>query len=337
MMRGGEEMRKIEIDDAIRSRAGDYKTKVVARCTDVVDDLRELGAFVSANNLWNDKSAIIDYINLLIGDYPAVLTLEPKDWGAYIKKYDKVQKREPNMLTKTVAYAKNGKGQFYKATLYERIICCLRYDEARKILGGIHQQMGLKTCVYCNVLPTLSSDGDVLYQMDHYLPQSKYPFLGTCFYNLQPSCGVCNGHKGTKDSDFGLYVNAEQHKVLSPFLFIPQVSNGHGAYPTCSEIKFTGEAKHVTRESEAHEEMFHLKNMYACCTGEVDKLYEDAYKVNDSAVQAMSACYGLNSTKADVVAYMSSHLSLDEKDIHKEPLTKLRQDTIKQMKEGGVV
>lgn len=54
-------------------------------------------------------------------------------------------------------------------------------------------------------------------------------------------------------------------------------------------------------------------------------------------VQAMSACYGLNSTKADVVACMSSHLSLDEKDIHKEPLTKLRQDTIKQMKEGGVV
>lgn len=337
MMRGGEEMRKIEIDDAIRSRADEYKSKVIAQCPNVCADLQELATFVSANNPWNDKDVVADYINLLIGDYPAVLTLEPKEWAAYIKKYDKVQKREPGMLTKTVAYAKNGKGKLYTATLYERIISCLRYDEARKILGGIHQQMGLKTCVYCNVLPTLSSAGDVLYQMDHYLPKSIYPFLGTCFYNLQPSCGVCNGHKGTKDSDFGLYVNVEQHKVLSPFLFIPQVRNGHGAYPTCSEIKFTGEAKHVTRESEAHEEMFHLKNMYACCTGEVDKLYEDAYKINDSAVQAMSACFGLTLTKADVVAYMSGHLSLDEKDVHKEPLTKLRQDTIKQMKEDGVV
>lgn len=330
-------MRKIEIDDAIRSRADEYKTKVVAQCPNVAADLQELATFVSANNRWKDKDVVVDYINFLIGDYPTVLTLEPKDWDTYIKKYGDVLKRESDMLTRKVAYAKDGKGRLLEAKLYDRIIFCLRYDDARKILGDIHQQMGLKTCVYCNVQPTLSNDGDVLYQMDHYLPQSIYPFLGTCFYNLQPSCGVCNGHKGTKKSDFGLYVNVEQHKALSPFLFIPQVSNGHGAYPTCSEIKFTGEAKHVTRESEAHEEMFHLRNMYACCTGDVDKLYEDAYKINGSAVQAMSACFGLTLTKVDVVAYMSDHLSLDEKDIHKEPLTKLRQDTIKQMKESGVV
>lgn len=42
-------------------------------------------------------------------------------------------------------------------------------------------------------------------------------------------------------------------------------------------------------------------------------------------------------TKADVLAYMSGHLSLEEKDIHKKTLTKLKQDTIKQLKEGGVL
>lgn len=337
MKRGGCGMRKMEIDDAIRSEADEYKNKVMAKCPNVKDDLQELAKFVSANNQWKDKDAAVDYINLLTGDYPAVLTLEPKDWDTYIKKYGNVLKREPDMLTREVAYAKDGKGRLHEAKLYERIIFCLRYDDARKILGGIHQQMGLKTCVYCNVLPTLSNDGDVLYQMDHYLPQSKYPFLGTCFYNLQPSCGVCNGHKGTRDSDFGLYVNVEQHKVLNPFLFVPQIATGHGAYPTCSEITFTGAKKCATKESKAHEAMFHIKTMYACYTGKVDKLYEDAYKMNDSLVQAMSSCYGLNPTKADVLAYMSNHISLDEKDIHKEPLTKLKQDTIRQMKEGGVV
>lgn len=330
-------MRKIEIDDVIRGYANDYKTRVTAQCTKVKTELQELAAFVSSNNPWKDKSAITDYIDLLINDYPDVLTLEPKDWNAYIAQYNNVLKREPDMLIREVAYAKDGKGKVHKAKLYERIIFCLRYVDARKILGDIHQQMGLKTCVYCNVLPTLANDGDVLYQMDHFQPQSRYPFLGTCFYNLQPSCGVCNGHKGINDSDFGLYVNVEQHKVLSPFLFIPQVSNGHGAYPTCSEIKFMGKAKCVTKESKAHEAMFHINTMYTCCTGEVNKLYEDAYRMNDSVVLAMSSCYGLNPTKADVVAYMSKHLSLDEKDIHKEPLTKLRQDTIKQMKDCGVI
>lgn len=330
-------MRKIEIDDAIRSRADEYKTKVVALCPNVAANLQELAKFVSANNPWRDKNVVVDYINYLIGDYPTVLTLEPKDWNTYIKNYGDVLKREPDMLTRKVAYAKNGKGELLEAKLYERIIFCLRYDDSRKILGDIHQQMGLKTCVYCNVLPTLSNDGDVLYQMDHYKPQSIYPFLGTCFYNLQPSCGVCNGHKGTKDSDFGLYVNVEQHKVLNPFLFVPRVSTGRGAYPTCNEITFTGAKKCVTKESMAHEAMFHIKTMYACNTGEVDKLYEDAYKMNDSLVQAMSSCYGLNPTKVDVLAYMSHHLSLDEIDIHKEPLTKLRQDTIRLLKENGMI
>lgn len=330
-------MRKIEIDDAIRSRADEYKTKVVAQCPNVAADLQELAKFVSANNPWKDKNVVVDYINLLIGDYPTVLTLEPNDWDTYIKKYGNVLKREPNILTRKVAYAKDGKGKTLYEELYKRIVFCLRYVDARKILGDIHQQMGLKTCVYCNVMPTLSNDGDVLYQMDHYKPQSIYPFLGTCFYNLQPSCGVCNGHKGTKDSDFGLYVNVEQHKVLNPFLFVPHVNTGNGTYPTCSEIKFTGKAKHATKESKAHETMFHIKTLYACCTSEVDTLYEDAYKMNDSLVQAMSSCFGLNPTKADVVAYMSHHLSLDEKDIHKEPLTKLRQDTIRQLNENGMI
>lgn len=68
----------------------------------------------------------------------------------------------------------------------------------------------------------MATDKDVMYQMDHFMPQSLYPFLGTCFYNLQPSCGICNGHKGKSLSDFGLYVNAEEDKELNPFLFYPK-------------------------------------------------------------------------------------------------------------------
>lgn len=197
--------------------------------------------------------------------------------------------------------------------------------------------MGLKTCVYCNVMPTLSNDEQVFYQMDHYLPQSKYPFLGTCFYNLQPSCGICNGHKGQKDSDFGLYVKAEQHKTLSFFRFVPRVSCGIGPYPTCCEILFKGSGKRVTRESKAYEKMFHIEALYADYSNEVSKLYENAYKTNDSLVQAMDASFGFVNTKANAIAYLSNQLSLDEADIHKEPLMKLRQDTIKQMKDGGVI
>ena len=333
---GGREMVKIEIDDAIRDHALVYSQRVMATCAGVEEKLAALGTFVADNNDWNDKSAITDYIDLLIADYPKVLTLEPIEWKQYIDKYKEVLKREPDMLTTEVAYTKTKK-KVLKGKLYERIIICLQYAKARVILGGIHQQMGLKTCVYCNAIPTMSNNGEVFYQMDHYLPQSLYPFLGTCFYNLQPSCGVCNDHKKTKNCEFGLYVNSEQHKELSPFRFVPKIESLDGPYPRCEEIQFRGKEVNVTKESKAHEEMFHINNMYAGYKDEVSALYTDAYKMNPSMVEVNAACWGIPATKKDVLAYMSGHLSLEEKDVHQKTLTKLKQDTIKQLKEGGVL
>lgn len=329
-------MVKIEIDDAVRAYALDYSQRVMATCADVEKKLAELGTFVADNNDWNDKSAITDYINLLIADYPKVLTLEPIEWKQYIDKYNEVLKREPDMLTTEVAYTK-AKKKVLKGKLYERIIICLQYAKARVILGEIHQQMGLKTCVYCNAIPTTSNNGEVFYQMDHYLPQSLYPFLGTCFYNLQPSCDVCNDHKKTQDCDFGLYVNSEQHKELSPFRFVPKIESLDGPYPRCEEIQFRGKEANVTKESQAHEKMFHINNLYAGYKDEVSALYADAYKMNPTMVEVNAECWGIPATRKDVLAYMSDHLSLEEKDVHKKTLTKLKQDTIKQLKEGGVL
>lgn len=329
-------MVKIEIDDAVRAYALDYSQRVMATCADVEKKLAELGTFVADNNDWNDKSAITDYIDLLIADYPKVLTLEPIEWKQYIDKYKEVLKREPDMLTTEVAYTKTKK-KALKGKLYERIIECLQYAKARVILGGIQQQMGLKTCVYCNAIPTTSNNGEVFYQMDHYLPQSLYPFLGTCFYNLQPSCGVCNDHKKTQDCDFGLYVNSEQHKELSPFRFVPKIESLDGPYPRCEEIQFRGKEANVTKESQAHEKMFHINNLYAGYKDEVSALYADAYKMNPTMVEVNAECWGIPATRKDVLAYMSDHLSLEEKDVHKKTLTKLKQDTIKQLKEGGVL
>lgn len=329
-------MVKVEIDDAVRAYALDYSQRVMATCADVEKKLAELGTFVADNNDWNDKSAITDYINLLIADYPKVLTLEPIEWKQYIDKYNEVLKREPDMLTTEVAYTKTKK-KVLKGKLYERIIICLQYAKARVILGEIHQQMGLKTCVYCNAIPTTSNNGEVFYQMDHYLPQSLYPFLGTCFYNLQPSCGVCNDHKKTQDCDFGLYVNSEQHKELSPFRFVPKIESLDGPYPKCEEIQFRGKGANVTKESQAHEEMFYINNLYAGYKDDVSALYADAYKMNPTIVEMNAACWGIPATKKDVLAYMSGHLSLEEKDVHKKSLTKLKQDTIKQLKESGVL
>lgn len=67
------------------------------------------------------------------------------------------------------------------------------------------------------------------------------------------------------------------------------------------------------------------------------KLYANWYKLNDSVVKYMSATLGLKPTTSDILACLSDEISLKENDIHKEPLMKLKQDTIKQMHDGGVI
>lgn len=98
-----------------------------------------------------------------------------------------------------------------------------------------------------------------------------------------------------------------------------------------------GRGANVTKESQAHEEMFHINNLYAGYKDKVSKLYAKGYKLNDSVVKFMSAAFGLKPSPSDILAYLSDEISLKENDIHKEPLMKLKQDTIKQMHDGGVI
>ena len=71
----------------------------------------------------------------------------------------------------------------------------------------------------------------------------------------------------------------------------------------------------------------------------ISKLYANWYKLNDSVVKYMSATFGLKltPTTSDILACLSDEISLKENDIHKEPLIRLKQDTIKQMHDDGVI
>lgn len=69
----------------------------------------------------------------------------------------------------------------------------------------------------------------------------------------------------------------------------------------------------------------------------ISKLYANWYKLNDSVVKFMSVAFGLKPSPSDILAYLSDEISLKENDIHKEQLIKLKQDTIKQMHDGGVI
>lgn len=68
---------------------------------------------------------------------------------------------------------------------------------------NLAEKLEIPTCVYCNRIYTktvISSSGKKITRptFDHWFPKSKYPLLALSFYNLIPSCSVCNsGVKGS--------------------------------------------------------------------------------------------------------------------------------------------
>ena len=139
------------------------------------------------------------------------------------------------------------KGDKDKRPLYEVIVDVMGYDNVRAELMPIYvKRLEIRSCVYCNAqfaMTTLIEDvhdriktgkrgrpkeARVIplmggyYELDHNKPKSKYPFLCTNFYNLQPCCGSCNKRKSAQDLPYSLYYEegdpnpAPLHFAISP-------------------------------------------------------------------------------------------------------------------------
>ena len=69
------------------------------------------------------------------------------------------------------------------------------------------QNLNLYVCPYCNrnTIYSINNGKKRTSELDHYYPQSKYPFFALSFYNLVPSCKVCNKIK--LDNDDKEYIN----------------------------------------------------------------------------------------------------------------------------------
>lgn len=119
-----------------------------------------------------------------------------------------------------------------KECFYESISKALGYANVRESISIPYiLKSGLKTCVYCNAQLTIVVN-KIYYnkkrvklkkksarlQLDHFYPQSKYPFLAVSFFNLYPTCANCNLIKSKTSSLFELYTE-NYHENLNPFKF----------------------------------------------------------------------------------------------------------------------
>lgn len=98
----------------------------------------------------------------------------------------------------------NKEETFQKALLY--IFGYNSYDS-----WGAYQlaeELNFNTCPYCNRNFTFTVGTDKIKgtrpEFDHFYDKDRYPYLSLCFYNLIPSCHICNSNlKSTKQFKVG--------------------------------------------------------------------------------------------------------------------------------------
>jgi hypothetical protein len=95
---------------------------------------------------------------------------------------------------------------------------CNKKSKYKYYAYELANQLGVNVCPYCNRQYTFTvrkTSKDVTRpEFDHFLSKSKYPYLALSFYNLVPSCKICNS---TLKSDCEWSVSSHIHPYVQGF------------------------------------------------------------------------------------------------------------------------
>ncbi|MFM9989224.1 hypothetical protein [Flavobacterium sp.] len=120
-----------------------------------------------------------DFISLNID---VILVGDPEKISRLNAKYYKIQKTKKT----------NKRGYDY---ILKKIFSYSNFNK-QKIeynLNDLAENISIQYCPYCNRQSTVNvTSSSIKPDFDHFFPQSKYPLFGLSFYNLIPSCTICN-------------------------------------------------------------------------------------------------------------------------------------------------
>lgn len=289
-----------------------------------------------------DRTKLIDYIEKIRQEYETLLTTHPKTFNSLIGEFEAIISKERIDKVKLVSTA-DGKTELF----YDNIVRCMRYSHIQsKVFPEYVRRLGIKTCVYCNAqyAITTENDGmDSLYEFDHCLPKSKYPYLSANFFNLQPCCGPCNRKKLANDMMYGDHfatIWREEGDMTKDDFFFHLKDDSIAKYLTDYrrtdidiEFKVREDAPdQVKRLYEDYCKNFRIKRLYREHKDVAEELIWKKYSYNNALVQSLKDAFDskANITEQDVKRLIMGYY-MDENDVYKRPLSKMVQDVARQL------
>ncbi len=333
-------MRRIFIDDKVKEVAQYYKDHLFEKHTsrafihpkdglEVFED--EIKAGRATCPLWSHYA---NYVKELRKHFDEILLLKPSEFNTWYYRYS-------FNLGKKYMTDKKWRNKPGDISFSDHIVKIMHYTTVRsEDMVPCVKNLGIKTCVYCNTQYTntvsIDDDGSIKgrYELDHFKPKDEYPFLCISFYNLQPCCGSCNRWKSDSTSKFNLYT--EDYQELDPFFF--ELTSASIVRYMLKQNFDVLDVKLRCREAglrDNHIELFHTEDLYKTYVDELEELiwkyksFNDAFKIQ--LLDRFKKLFPLHATRNEIIRFLYNFYS-NPKDVHKRPLTKLKQDVAKQLK-----
>lgn len=196
------------------------------------------------------------------------------------------------------------------------------------------RELGIKACVYCNSQYALTDeDNRGFYQLDHWKPASKYPYLCACFFNLQPCCASCNLNKRDDDREYHSIWNESNNNDNELYRFkITPASLAHYILThQTDDLQIQLDAVRRAELLEPLKDKLHINHLYDELKDVAEEVVWKRMAYDKGYYIALGQIFSpIPFTQSEVNRFILGTYA-NPNDIHKRPLTKLMQDVAKQL------
>ena len=309
-------MLRIKINDTgiVREFSEKYHNGIIEKLNNIVNSgFKYKNESISLNK--NEKKLLKKYF-LNENNIRGIIEANPKRLRAIIRlvniKYPKIHDKNSKIFKALyVAFVNHG---YNKIDKYEFI-----------------NYLNLKTCPYCNrnYIFTIDKNKRIKPEIDHFYPKSIYPYLAVSFYNLIPSCSICNGFgaKGNRDSFKDKLINPYEIKN-NDFCFSFDIMSADILNNKLNEkaIKIT-----FLKKIDSNNDYFQLENLYDKHRDIVIELYQKLkLEYSNEYLKILKKSFKLNFDEDEIYRLLYGYYK-NENDFHKRPLSKMIKDIIDEL------
>jgi hypothetical protein len=268
-----------------------------------------------------------DYVEKIINNYTDIIKMKPQD-------FDNFHSTHFKYLEKCLGLKLlEGKLKFY-----ELIVKAMCYKDARDEFLPYINKLGIKACVYCNAQLAVTTEiakghPKGFYELDHFFPQSKRPYLCTSFFNLQPVCANCNKSKSNSKVEFHLYTNKSNDNTINPFQF--QISKKslikYMLNQNNDELEIIFDSTSTDNDlKKDYDNCFHITALYGTQKDLAEEIVWKSQIYNESYQKILKKSFPQLFNQSDFNRFIIGNYDKTE-DIHKRPMAKFVQDIAKQL------